>query len=53
MILIFPARHLLVFDPFVRVVSDPCGLSGEGLDLFVGTLLGLLSLVKLLLELLG
>jgi len=50
MILISPARHhrRLGFDPFAQEISDPCGLSGEGLDLFVVALLDLLSLVKLL-----
>ena len=50
MILISPARHhhRLGFDPFVLVISDPCGLSEEGLNLFVVAMLDLLSLVKLL-----
>jgi len=49
-ILISPARHhhRLGFDPFVLAISDPCGLSGEDLDLFVVALMDLLSLVKLL-----
>ena len=35
MILISPARHHRHdSDPFAQVISDPCGLSEEGLDLF-------------------
>jgi len=36
MILISPARHHHRHDsdPFAQVISDPCGLSEEGLDLF-------------------
>ena len=53
--MVFLARHhhRLGFDPSAQVISDPCGLSGEGLDLFVAALLELVSLVKLLLEPLG